>query len=51
MLSAFAKKDILFIDDRTDNIIEASKFGWNTFKATGLELDKIKEACEKFLND
>jgi putative hydrolase of the HAD superfamily len=47
----FDKKDILFIDDRTDNIIMAEKFGWNAFKATGLELDKIKEVCENFINN
>lgn len=46
----FDKKDILFIDDRSDNIEEAKKFGWNVFKTTGKELDKIKEVCEEFLN-
>ena len=46
----FNKEDILFVDDRSDNIEAAKEFGWNTFKATGLELDKIKEACESFLN-
>lgn len=47
----FNKEDILFIDDRLDNIESAKEFGWNTFQATGLELDKIKEACNKFLNN
>ncbi len=46
----FKKEDILFIDDRTDNIITGSRFGWNTFQSTGLELDKIKEKCEEFIN-
>ncbi len=46
----FNKEDILFIDDRLDNIEAASKFGWNTFRTTGLELDKIKEVCEEFLS-
>lgn len=47
----FNKKDILLIDDRTDNIERAKEFGWNVFQITGLELDKIKEKCEKFIND
>ncbi len=42
-------KDILFIDDRTDNIEMAKRIGWNTLQATGLELDRIKEICEKFI--
>lgn len=45
----FEKEDILFIDDRTNNIESAKKFGFNTLQATGLELDKIKDVCEKFL--
>jgi len=47
----FNNKDILFIDDRQDNIDMAKEFGWNTLKATGLELDKIKLCCEKFINE
>ena len=47
----FKPEDILFIDDREDNIKSASKLGWNTLLATGLELDKIKNKCEEFLND
>lgn len=46
----FNPKDILFIDDRQDNIDTAKGFGWNTLKATGLELEKIKAYCEKFIN-
>jgi putative hydrolase of the HAD superfamily len=45
----FNKEDILFIDDRSNNIESASSFGWNTFQCTGLELDKIKEVCEEFI--
>ena len=45
----FKKENILFIDDRGNNIESAKKFGFKTLQATGLELDKIKEACEKFL--
>jgi len=46
----FEPKDILFIDDKKDNIDAAARFGWNTLQATGLELDKIKQKCEEFLN-
>ena len=45
----FSKKDILFIDDRKDNVDMAKEFGWNTLMATGLELDKIKKVCENFV--
>ena len=47
----FKSKDILFIDDRLNNIETAKSLGWNTLQATGLELDKIKEKCESFLNE
>ena len=46
----FNKEDILFIDDREDNIKMASSLGWNTLQATGLELDKIKNKCIEFIN-
>ena len=47
----FKPEDILFIDDRQDNIDTAKEFGWNTFRVTGLELDKIKECCDNFINE
>ena len=47
---SFEKKDILFIDDRMDNVEAASKFGWNAVCFTGLDLDKIKEVCDKFID-
>ena len=47
----FKPDNILFIDDRIDNIESASKIGWNVLHTTGLELDKIKEVCEEFLKD
>ncbi len=49
-IASFKSEDILFIDDRTNNIETAYKLGWNVFQATGLELDKIKEVCEEFIN-
>lgn len=45
----FDGKDILFVDDSEENILEAKRHGWNTLLATGLELEKIKEACESFI--
>ena len=47
----FEPSDILFIDDRSNNIETAKRKGWNTLHITGLELDKIKEECEKFINN
>jgi HAD superfamily hydrolase (TIGR01549 family) len=47
----FEPQNILFIDDREDNIESASKMGWNTLQATGLELNKIKRKCEEFLGE
>ena len=45
----FEPNDILFIDDRKDNVDGASAIGWQTIQATGLELDKIKQKCKEFL--
>ena len=45
----FNSENILFIDDKQDNIDMAKEFGWNTLKATGLELEKIKKCCECFI--
>ena len=47
----FEKEDILFVDDNINNINTAKEFGWNTVHATGLELEKIKEECQKFLGE
>ena len=46
----FTPNNILFIDDRKDNIESAKKLRWNTCQATGLELDKIKLSVDKFLS-
>lgn len=40
---------ILFIDDLEKNTEVAKSCGWQTLKATGRELDKIKLAVEEFL--
>jgi len=45
----FDAENILFIDDREDNILTAKEMGWDAFQCTGLELPKIKEKCEDFL--
>ena len=47
----FEPNNILFIDDRKCNVDAAKEIGWNTLQATGLELDKIKDKCEEFLNN
>ena len=47
----FKKENILFIDDREDNIEAARNFGWKTLKATYLQFDEIKEVCNAFLED
>lgn len=47
----FKASDILFLDDRLDNILSAKKIGWNAVQITGLELDKIKKICDEFIND
>lgn len=42
--------NILFIDDRVENIEVANKYGWNTCLATGNEIDKIRIEIINFLN-
>lgn len=45
----FKPDEILFIDDREDNVNTAKEIGWNAYQVTGLELDKIKEVCKSFI--
>ena len=47
----FKKEDILFLDDKEQNVEAAKKFGWNSYQVTGLELDKIKQYVEDFLTE
>lgn len=47
----FEPQNILLIDDSQKNIDVAKEFGWDVFKATGLELEKIKLYCEKFIKE
>lgn len=42
-------QNILFIDDTKENILTAKNRGWNVCNCYGYEIDKIKEAIEKFL--
>ncbi len=42
-------ENILFIDDDSNNIQMARRYGWNTCQAYGYELDKIKDSVENFL--
>lgn len=46
---SFKPENILLIDDKLENVEMASKFGWDTLVSTGLDLEKIKQKCEKFL--
>lgn len=48
---AMLPPNILFIEDTDKNIQTAKKMGWNTCKAYGYEIDKIKESIEKFLQN
>lgn len=42
-------ENMLFIDDSKENLEVAKQRGWKTCNAFGYELDKIKEAVDKFL--
>lgn len=44
-----APKNILLIEDTEENIKTAQSMGWNTCKACGYEIDKIKQSIEAFL--
>lgn len=47
----FSKEDILFIDDRLDNVEAALAFGWKSYQLSGLELAKIKKVCYDFISE
>lgn len=49
VITGIAKENILFIDDRKDNIKEAMCKGWNTICATGGKIEQIRTACYSFL--
>lgn len=42
-------KNILLIDDTKENIETAKRLGWNTCRATGNDLDLIKETVNSFI--
>lgn len=42
-------ENILFIDDREENVIAAQKRGWNICNHSGYEIDKIKDKIEEFI--
>lgn len=42
-------RNILFVEDTEENIKTAQSMGWNTCKAYGYEIDKIKQSIEAFL--
>lgn len=43
--------NILFIDDKKENVVAAKQRGWNVCQAKGYELGKIKDNVYKFLNN
>jgi len=43
--------NILFIDDKEENIVCAQKRGWNVCHAKGDEFSKIEDSVYKFLNN
>lgn len=49
VITGYSKDDILFIDDRKDNIKEAQSKGWNTILATGNDFEDIREKCYSFM--
>lgn len=48
-VTGFLPENILFIDDRKENILAAELRGWNTVWASGSESQKISEACYSFM--
>ena len=44
-------QNILFFDDKVENIQTAKKYGWQAYQITGLELAKMQLIAEKFLNE
>ena len=46
-----SKENILFIDDKLENIEAAQRRGWNVCLASALEFEKIKESVYVFLED
>ena len=42
------REDILYIDDKIENINEAKKKHWDTVLATGHDISLIKESCNIF---
>jgi len=49
ILTTLSENDILFIDDRVDNIEVAKKKGFRTCLATGREVDKIEKEIMNFI--
>ena len=48
-LSGIDPSNILFIDDREDNVMGAKNRGWNVLRATGEDLELIKKTIEDFI--
>lgn len=50
-ISKVKPKNILFIDDREENIQEGKNHGWHVCLASGNEFSKIENACFSFLEN
>ena len=48
---SISPENILFLDDTEANVAAAKNAGWKSACVSGLELPKIKEYCEAFLQD
>lgn len=49
VITGYSKDDILFIDDRKDNIKGAKSKGWNTVLATGHDFEAVRKECYSFM--
>lgn len=49
VITGYSKNDILFIDDRRENIKEAKSQGWNTILATGSDFESVRKECYSFV--
>lgn len=49
VITGYTKGDILFVDDREDNIKKAKYKGWSTILSTGSDFKNIQEKCYSFM--
>ena len=49
VITGYSRDNILFIDDRKENINEAKSKGWNTVLATGNDFEAVLKECYSFM--